>query len=82
MSIQTAQYSLTTTPTPIYAGDGACTIHIHSAAGKCYIGNSAVTSSTGFLIDNGTTAEIAGHETPLYAATDTSASISVMILSK
>lgn len=82
MSISTAQYLLTSTPTQIYPGDGACTIHIHTAAGKCYIGNSEVTSSTGFLVDNGTTVEIDAHETALYAATDAAATISVMVLSK
>lgn len=82
MSVTSAQYSLTTTPTQIYAGDGACTIHVHTATGKCYLGNSTVTSSTGFLVDNGTRIEISAHETSVYAASDASASISVLILSR
>ena len=82
MSVTSAQYSLTTTPVQIYAGDGASSVHIHTATGKCYIGNSTVTSATGFLCDNGTIVEIAAHETPLYAASDAAASISVLVLSK
>ena len=52
--MKTSQVTVTTTATLLVAADPHDqTVLLHSASGACYVGNSAVTASTGFKIDNG-----------------------------
>jgi len=80
--IQSAQYTVSSTPVQIYAGDGATTVHLHSATGSCYIGNSDVTTSNGFRIDNGDKLVIETHETSLYAVSSSSNTIYALVVTK
>ena len=83
MAISSAQYSVTTTPTQIYLGDGATEVHVHIASGTAYLGDSTVTTSTGLKIDNGDKLIISTHETSLWAvATGTTATLYTLVLSK
>jgi hypothetical protein len=51
--MKTSQVTVTTTATLLVAADPHDqTVLLHAAQGACYIGNAAVTSSTGFKIDN------------------------------
>lgn len=82
MAVSSAQYSVTTTPTKIYLGDGATTVHVHSATGSCYLGASDVTTSTGFRIDNGDKLVIETHEDAVWAVSATSNTVYTLVLSK
>jgi len=82
MALTTAQYSITTTPTMIYAGDGANEIHLHTA-GVLYIGDSTVSSTTGLRMDNGDKLTFSLHESPVYAvAASGSQTLYVMVIGK
>ncbi len=51
--MKTSQVTVTTTATLLVAADPHDqTVLLHTAQGACYIGNAAVTSSTGFKVDN------------------------------
>ena len=83
MSVSSSQYSITTTPTLIYLGDGATTVHLHSATGQIYLGASDVTTSTGFRVDNGDKLTLDTHESSVYGITSTgTATLYVLVLSK
>lgn len=82
MAVSSAQYSVTTTPTKIYLGDGATTVHVHSASGTCYLGASDVTTSTGFRIDNGDKLTLDTHEDAVWAVSATSNTLYTLVLSK
>jgi len=83
MSISAAQYTITTTPTKIFIGDGASTIHIHTASGTLYLGGSDVTSSTGYIVDNGDKLVFETHESDIWAVTSTgTTTVSVLVISK
>lgn len=82
MAVSSAQYTVTTTPTKIYLGDGATTVHVHSATGTCYLGDSDVTTSTGFKIDNGDKLTLDTHESNVWAVSATSNTIYTLVLSK
>lgn len=82
MAITTAQYSVTTTPVQIYAGDGANEIHLHTG-GLIYVGDSTVSNSTGLKLDSGDKITFSLHEAPLYAvAASGSQPLYVMVLTK
>lgn len=82
MAVSSAQYTVTTTPTKIYLGDGATTVHIHSATGQCYLGDSDVTTSTGFRIDNGDKLTLDTHESAVWAVSAGSNTIYTLVLTK
>ena len=83
MSISAAQYTITTTPTKIFIGDGASTIHIHTASGTLYLGGSDVTSSTGYIVDSGDKLVFETHESDIWAVTSTgTTTVSVLVISK
>jgi hypothetical protein len=67
----TAQISVGTTPTLIVTANRADQqVYLHSSSGTLYLGNSAVTSSTGYKMDNGDklTMQLSDNEA-LYAVT-------------
>jgi hypothetical protein len=54
MGISTRQVTVTTSPTALVdATQEAEMVYLHSSSGQCFIGNSDVTSSTGYKMDNG-----------------------------
>lgn len=82
MALTTAQYSITTTPTMIYAGDGANEIHLHSG-GAVFIGDSTVSNTTGLRMDSGDKLTFSLHESSVYAvAASGSQLLYVMVISK
>lgn len=82
MAVSAAQYTITTTPSKIYLGDGATKVRIHSATGTCYLGGSDVTTSTGFKIDNGDKFTIDTHEDAIWAVSATSNTLYTLVLTK
>ena len=82
MAVSSAQYTITTTPTAIFLGDGATTVHIHSATGQCFLGGSDVTTSTGFRVDNGDKLVLETHESTVYAVSASSNTVYTLVLSK
>ena len=82
MAITSAQYTITTTPTKIYLGDGATTVRIHSATGACYLGNADVTTSNGFKIDNGDKLTVETHEEAMWAVSATSNTLYTLVVTK
>jgi hypothetical protein len=54
MGISTRQVTVTTEPTLLVdATQEAETVYLHSSSGQCFIGNSDVTTATGYRMDNG-----------------------------
>ena len=54
MSIAGSQYSVDGTAVKLAESNGMpLEVHIHCASGSIYLGNSAVTSATGYRMDNG-----------------------------
>jgi hypothetical protein len=84
MAITSAQYTVgTSTPVQIYLGDGASTVHLHTASGTLYLGDANVTTSTGYIVDSGDKLVFETHESSIYAITNTgTTTVSVMVLSR
>ena len=84
MPISSSQTSVTTAATLLVAGDAqAEEVHFHSSSGIIYIGDSNVTSSTGYRMDNGDKAVFANHENAIYGITSTgTATMSVLVITK
>ena len=69
MSLSSAQFSIDGTAVKLAESNGVpIEVHVHSASGSIYLGDSTVTTSTGYRLDNGDKAvfTIADH-TALYA---------------
>ena len=67
MPISSSQITVTTSPTLIVAPDGVAEgVYLH-AKHTMYLGDSDVTSSTGYQMDNGDKLTIHNHESPIYA---------------
>lgn len=83
MAISSAVYTVTTTPSIVYIGDGATKAYLHSSSGTCYLGGSDVTSSTGYQMDSGDKLTIDTHESSIYAVTSTGTTIlKILVVSK
>ena len=82
MSVSSAQYSVTSTPSKIYLGDGATTVHLHAAGGSVYLGDSDVTATTGLKVDNGDKIVFDTHESALWAVSANSTTCYTLVLSK
>lgn len=82
MAVSSAQYSVTSTPSKIYLGDGATTVHLHAAGGSVYLGDSDVTTTTGLKVDNGDKIVFDTHESALWAVSGTSTTCYTLVLSK
>lgn len=78
----TNQISVGTTPTLIVTANRADqSVYLHSSSGQLYLGNSTVTTSTGFRMDNGDklTMQLSDNES-LYAITASgTATLMVMV---
>ena len=71
MSIAGSQYSVDGTAVKLAESNGMpLEVHIHCASGSIYLGNSAVTTATGYRMDNGDklTMQLSDNES-LYAVT-------------
>ena len=67
MAISTRQVSVGTTPTILVdATNVAEQVVLHSSSGQCFIGNSDVTTSTGYRMDNGDKLTVDNHETGIW----------------
>ena len=54
MSISSAQYAVDGTALKLAESNGMpLEVHLHCASGSIYVGNSSVTTLTGFRMDNG-----------------------------
>lgn len=80
MGISTRQVTVTTEPTILVdATNIAEQVVLHSSSGQCFIGNSDVTTSTGYRMDNGDKLTIDNHETGIWAIT-ASGTVTMMVL--
>lgn len=80
MGISTRQVTVTTSPTILVdATNIAEQVVLHSSSGQCFIGNSDVTTSTGYRMDNGDKLTIDNHETGIWAIT-ASGTVTMMVL--
>lgn len=70
MGISTRQVTVTTAATALVdATQEAEMVYLHSSSGTCYVGNSDVTSSTGYRMDNGDKITLENKANGLWAIT-------------
>lgn len=80
MAISTRQVTVGTTPTILVdATNIAEQVCLHSSSGQCFIGNSDVTTSTGYRMDNGDKLTVDNHETGIWGIT-ASGTVTMMVL--
>jgi hypothetical protein len=83
MSVTSANYTITTTPSQVFMGNGATNVYLHSSSGTCFLGDSNVTPSTGYQMDSGDKLVLSTHESAIYACTSTGTTIvKVLIVTK
>lgn len=84
MSISTRQVEVGTTPTILVdATNVSEQVLLHSANGQIYIGNSDVTTSTGYRMDNGDKLVIDNHETGIWGiVAESTHPMYVLVISK
>ena len=83
MAASSAQYTVTTTPTKIVSADiTAEMVYIHSETAIAYLGDSTVSSTTGYKMDINDKISVANHEGELWAVSASSSSMSVLIITR
>jgi len=84
MGISTRQVTVTTAATALVdATQEAEMVYLHSSSGTCYVGNSDVTSSTGYKMDNGDKITLENKANGIWAITATgSVTMQVMAIGK
>ena len=84
MGISTRQITVTTAATALVdATQEAETVYLHSSSGTCFVGNSDVTSSTGYKMDNGDKITIDNKANGIWAITSSgSVTMQVMAIGK
>ena len=83
MAITSANYTITTTPSQVFMGNGATNVYLHSSSGTCFLGDSNVTPTTGYQMDSGDKLVLSTHESAIYACTSTGTTIvKVLIVTK
>jgi len=84
MPISSAQITVTTSATLLVAADAqAEQVNLHSSSGTIYLGDSNVTASTGYRMDNGDKVVLQNHENAIYGICSTgSATMSVLVITK
>jgi len=78
---KTSQISVTSTPTLLVTANRADqSVYLHSSSGVVYLGNSDVTTSTGYRMDNGDklTLQLSDNESLYGVVSSGSATIMVM----
>ena len=82
MAITSQQLQVGTTPTLVQLGDGATSVYLH-CMGIMYLGNSTVTTSTGYKMDTGDKLTVETHETSLYAIVSSGTTeLDVLVINK
>ena len=80
MGISTRQVTVTTTPTVLVdATAEAEMVYLHSSSGQCFVGNSDVTTSTGYRMDNGDKLTVENKSNGIWAIT-ASGTVTMMVL--
>ena len=80
MGISTRQVTVTTTPTVLVdATAEAEMVYLHSSSGQCFVGNSDVTTSTGYRMDNGDKLTVENKSNGTWAIT-ASGTVTMMVL--
>ena len=80
MGISTRQVTVTTTPTVLVdATAEAEMVYLHSSSGQCFVGNSDVTTSTGYRMDNGDKLTVENKSNAIWAIT-ASGTVTMMVL--
>ena len=84
MGISTCQVTVTTSPTALVVATAeAEMVYLHSSSGTCYLGNSDVTSSTGYRMDNGDKITIDNKANGIWAITSSgTVTMQVMAIGK
>jgi hypothetical protein len=83
MAVISANYTITTTPSQVFMGNGSTNVYLHSSSGTCFLGDSNVTPSTGYQMDSGDKLTLSTHESAIYACTSTGTTIvKVLIVTK
>jgi len=84
VGISTRQVTVTTAATALVdATAEAEMVYLHSSSGTCFIGNSDVTSSTGYKMDNGDKITIDNKANGLWAITSSgTVTMQVMAIGK
>jgi hypothetical protein len=83
MAVTSANYTITTTPSQVFMGNGATNVYLHSSSGTCFLGDSNVTPTTGYQMDSGDKLVLSTHESAIYAVTSTGTTIvKVLIVTK
>ena len=84
MGISTRQVTVTTTPTILVDNTTeAEMVYLHSVSGTCFLGNSDVTTSTGYRMDSGDKLTVENKENGIWAITTSGTVImSVMAIGK
>jgi hypothetical protein len=84
MGISTRQVTVTTSPTALVdATAEAEEVHLHSVSGTCFLGNSDVTTATGYRMDNGDKLSIENKANGIWAITSSGTVImNVMAIGK
>jgi hypothetical protein len=84
MPISSAQITVTTSPTLLVAADAqAEQVNLHSSSGTIYLGDSNLTSSTGYRMDNGDKIVLQNHENAIYGICSSgTALMSVLVITK
>jgi formylmethanofuran dehydrogenase subunit C len=80
MGISTRQVTVTTAATALVdATAEAEMVYLHSSSGTCFIGNSDVTSSTGYKMDNGDKLTIQNKANGIWGITS-SGTVTMMVM--
>ena len=84
MGISTRQVTVTTAATALVdTTQEAEMVYLHSSSGTCFLGNSDVTSSTGYKMDNGDKITIDNKENGIWAITNSgTVTMQVMAIGK
>lgn len=80
MGISTRQVTVGTTATALVdATAEAEMVYLHSSTGQCFVGNSDVTTSTGYRMDNGDKISIENKANGIWAIT-ASGTVTMMVM--
>ena len=80
MGISTRQVTVTTAATALVdATQEAEMVYLHSSSGTCFVGNSDVTASTGYKMDNGDKLTIENKANGIWGITS-SGTVTVMVM--
>ena len=83
MAVTSAQYTVTTTPVKIVSADVAAEmVYVHSETAIAYLGDSTVSSSTGYKLDINDKISLTNHEGEIWAVSAISSTITVLIITK